>query len=88
MNSKKLLTLLGAAGVVVHAAAITTAPTHASATPAQLERMLQADPTGSDASAAFDILASRFKGPGDKGRPDKFGPPGKPDIGPPGHYAG
>ena len=29
-------------------------------------------------------VASRFKEPGDKGRPDKFGPPGKPVIGPPG----
>jgi hypothetical protein len=27
-----------------------------------------------------------FKGPGDKGRPDLFGPPGKPVIGPPGQY--
>lgn len=29
-------------------------------------------------------VASRFKEPGDKGRPDIFGPPGKPVIGPPG----
>lgn len=30
------------------------------------------------------LVASRFKEPGDKGRPDIFGPPGKPVIGPPG----
>jgi hypothetical protein len=29
-------------------------------------------------------VAARFKGSDDKGRPDVFGPPGKPDIGPPG----
>jgi hypothetical protein len=29
-------------------------------------------------------VASRFKEPGDKGRPDIFGSPGKPVIGPPG----
>lgn len=33
-------------------------------------------------------FASRFKGPGDTGRPDIFGPPGKPVIGPPGQYEG
>ena len=88
MKSKKLLALLGAAGVVVQTTGYTAAPTYASSTPAQLERMLQEDPMGLDAPAAFDILASRFKGPGDKGRPDVFGPPGKPDIGPPGHYEG
>jgi len=27
-----------------------------------------------------------FKGPDDKGRPDLFGPPGRPVIGPPGQY--
>ncbi|MGD9740797.1 MAG: hypothetical protein AB7O56_03440 [Bauldia sp.] len=31
---------------------------------------------------------SKFKPPGDTGRPDIFGPPGKPDIGPPGQYEG
>jgi hypothetical protein len=30
------------------------------------------------------LVASRFKEPGDKGRPDIFGAPGKPVIGPPG----
>ena len=29
-------------------------------------------------------VASRFKGPGDTGRPDIFGPPGRPAIGAPG----
>jgi hypothetical protein len=29
-----------------------------------------------------------FKAPGDKGRPDIFGPPGPPVIGPPGQYFG
>jgi hypothetical protein len=33
-------------------------------------------------------FASRFKQPGDHGRPDIFGPPGKPVIGPPGQYEG
>ena len=87
MNTKKLLSILGIAGVV-HATGITASTVSASASPAQLEQILQDDPTGSEASAAFDILASRFKEPGDKGRPDSFGPPGKPDIGPPGHYEG
>jgi hypothetical protein len=36
------------------------------------------------APAPTVLVASRFKGPGDKGRPDVFGPPGKPVIGPPG----
>jgi hypothetical protein len=30
------------------------------------------------------LVASRFKEPGQKGRPEVFGPPGKPVIGPPG----
>ncbi|MEX2375327.1 MAG: hypothetical protein WD942_07035 [Dehalococcoidia bacterium] len=30
------------------------------------------------------LVASRFKAPGQKGRPEIFGPPGKPVIGPPG----
>lgn len=38
---------------------------------------------GSDPS-----FAAKFKDPGDKGRPDIFGPPGKPVIGPPGQYEG
>ena len=38
----------------------------------------------SPAEAPKVLVASRFKGPGDKGRPDIFGPPGKPVIGPPG----
>lgn len=36
----------------------------------------------------FDVHASAFKEPGDKGRPDIFGAPGKPEIGPPGLYQG
>jgi hypothetical protein len=88
MKSKKLLSLLGAAGVVVHAATLTHVPAHASASNAQLESILQQDPTSDDATAAFDTLASRFKPPGDHGRPDLFGPPGPPEIGPPGHYQG
>lgn len=88
MNSKKLLSLLGAAGVAVHVGASATMPAHSAASNAQLESVLQSDPTSESAGDAFYLLASRFKGPGDKGRPDSFGPPGKPDIGPPGHYAG
>ncbi len=88
MDSKKLLALLGAAGVAAHVGFAATAPAQSAASNDQLESILQHDPTSPDAGDAFYQLASRFKGPGDKGRPDKFGPPGKPDIGPPGHYAG
>lgn len=38
----------------------------------------------SPAEAPKVLVASRFKEPGDKGRPDIFGAPGKPEIGPPG----
>jgi hypothetical protein len=31
-------------------------------------------------------IAGRFKDKGERGRPDSFGPPGRPDIGPPGLY--
>jgi hypothetical protein len=86
MNSKKLLSILGATGVVVHAGM--TALPAAAASHVELEQVLQSAPTSSAASDAFDQLASRFKDKGDKGRPDSFGAPGKPDIGPPGHYAG
>ncbi|MCW5713420.1 MAG: hypothetical protein KIT43_02730 [Bauldia sp.] len=44
---------------------------------------------GSASAAKPDsTFASRFKEPGDTGRPDIFGPPGKPVIGPPGQYEG
>ena len=33
-----------------------------------------------------ETLAARFKDKGEKGRPEAFGAPGKPDIGPPGQY--
>jgi hypothetical protein len=88
MNSKKLLALLGAAGVVAHVGAIATVPAKAAASNAQLERILQEDPTSQDAGDAFNMLASRFKDKGDKGRPGAFGNPGPPDTGPPGHYSG
>lgn len=88
MDTKKLLSILGMAGVAVHAATLTASPVNASASPAQLEEILQANPLSDDASSAFDILAARFKDKGDKGRPDSFGPPGPPDIGPPGQYEG
>ena len=88
MNSKKLLAILGAAGVAANVAGHLVPTAHASASPAALEQSLQDTPTGADASVAFDLLAARFKSRDDKGRPDKFGPPGKPDIGPPGHYDG
>ncbi len=45
----------------------------------------QAEAKSHKADSAF---ASRFKEPGDHGRPDIFGPPGKPVIGPPGQYEG
>ena len=88
MKSKKLLSILGAAGVALHAVTLTQVPAHAAASNAELEGILQMDPTSADATSAFDTLASRFKPPGDSGRPDIFGPPGKPVIGPPGHYEG
>lgn len=88
MNSKKLLVLLGAAGVAVHAAALTSLPAKAASSTSELEQLLQCDPAGDSACDAFDALAARFKDKSDHGRPDSFGPPGRPDIGPPGHYAG
>ena len=39
-------------------------------------------------SAVDTSFAARFKDADDKGRPDIFGEPGKPDIGPPGQYEG
>jgi hypothetical protein len=78
MNSKKLLTLLGAAGVAVHAASIGGLPAKAAISDTELEQVIRQDPTGQGASDAFDMLAGRFKDKGDKGRPDGFGDPGKP----------
>jgi hypothetical protein len=86
MNSKKLLNILGATGVVVHAG-MTALPASA-ASHVELEQLLQSAPASHAAGDAFDQLASRFKEKGEKGRPGSFGAPGKPDIGPPGHYAG
>ena len=40
------------------------------------------------AAKSDKAFGSRFKAPGDQGRPDIFGPPGKPVIGPPGQYEG
>ena len=65
MNSKKFLAILGVAGVVVRVAAATSSLAYANASPDQLEQILRSNPTSSDASAAFDILADRGKG-GDK----------------------
>lgn len=64
MDSKKLLSLLGAAGVVVHVAGNTVPFAQASSSPAALEQILQRDPFSDDASAAFDILADRANGKG------------------------
>jgi hypothetical protein len=89
MDSKKLLSILRAAGVVVGAAASTAGLPSASATAAaDLEQTLLSDPTGQYAPDAFMQLAAKFKDKGDHGRPDKFGNPGPPEIGPPGHYGG
>lgn len=92
--ANKLIALLGAAGLT--AGLGLAAPDDASAlgkgfenaSPEALEAMLQQNPAGSLAGDAFQVLASRFKDPGDKGRPDSFGPPGQPDIGAPGQYSG
>ena len=65
MNSKKFLAILGVAGVVVRVAAASSSLAYANTSPDQLEQILQSNPTSSDASAAFDILADRGKG-GDK----------------------
>lgn len=59
MNSKKLLSILGMAGVVAHTAGMVAGAAHANTSPSQLEQILQNDPTSDDASAAFDILAER-----------------------------
>jgi hypothetical protein len=64
MNSKKLLSILGAAGVAVHVAGVDVSLARASASPGALERMLQRDPTRSDAAAIFDILADKGGKPG------------------------
>ena len=57
VNTKKLLSILGLAGVAVHTAGAAVTLARASTSPASLERMLQEDPTGADAAAIFDILA-------------------------------
>ncbi len=87
MNSKKLLAILSAAGVAVNIAGMTV-PVAAGTPPAALEQFVIDDPASLEAAEAFDMLAARFKDKNDKGRPDVFGPPGKPAIGPPGHYEG
>ena len=68
MNTKKLLSILGAAGVAVQVAGVAPPLARASASPSALERMLQDDPTGADAAAIFDMLADKGgKGGGGKG---------------------
>ena len=64
MNSKKFLTILGVAGVVVRVVAGSSSLANASASPDQLEKILQNSPTSTDASAAFDMLADRGGGKG------------------------
>lgn len=87
MSTKKLLGILSATTV-----ALGTTIAGVQAKPADdphgLERALQASPGGPAAYDLFDQLVSRFKAPGEKGRPTIFGPPGPPEIGPPGHYFG
>jgi len=65
MNSKKFLSILGVAGVVARVVAGTSAMAFSQATPDQLERILQNNPTSSDASIAFDILADNRGQAGD-----------------------
>jgi hypothetical protein len=95
MSSNKLLAVLAAAGLTAAGmgAASTSEMTAAgetfeSASSPALEAFLQEQPTSVIAPEAFNILASRFKAPGERGRPDIFGPPGPPEIGPPGQYSG
>ena len=57
MNSKKFLSILGIAGVVVRVVASTSALASSHASPDQLEQIIQSNPTSSEASMAFDILA-------------------------------
>ena len=93
MPSNRLLAVLSAAGLTaglgLASADDATASTDLKAESAQaLESFLQKQPTSAIAPEAFRELASRFKEPGDTGRPDIFGPPGPPEIGPPGQYPG
>lgn len=78
MKSRKLLSALAAAGIAAHTVGVSGAMAHPSGHGHQV----------SQSHHDFDHKASRFKGPGDWGRPDIFGGPGRPDIGPPGHYGG
>ena len=87
MSTKKLLGILSATTVALGATVVgvqAKPPDDAQG----LERALQASPAGPAAYGLFDQLVGRFKEPGDRGRPDIFGPPGIPDIHPPGHYFG
>ena len=72
MDSKKLLAILRAAGVVVGAAASTQAAMHSSSAMAAasisgLEQALQNDPTGAQAPDAFMQLAAKLEGKGGGG---------------------
>ena len=58
--------------------------------PGQLQNFIVNHGNSTYVGDAIILLAKGgpFKGPGDKGRPDLFGPPGPPVIGPPGQYFG
>lgn len=94
MSSNKLLSILTAAGLTVGglgtAASIDSAAAKnlESESSQTLEALLQQQSAGVLPPEAFDVLASRFKAPGERGRPGIFGPPGPPEIGPPGQYSG
>jgi hypothetical protein len=69
MNSKKFLSILGIAGVAVRVVTGTAALANTNPTPDQLEQIIQSNPTSSEASMAFDILAdNRGKAGGDHGK--------------------
>ena len=93
-TSRKLLSVLGAAGL---AAGLGLAQSDDAAAFSRaleigdqeaIETFLRQNPTSEHAPDALMHLVARFKDRTDHGRPDAFGPPGRPEIGPPGQYEG
>lgn len=96
-TSRKVTRLFAAAGIafggVLSVDAVALAKALESGSPIAVQKFISDHSKSPYVADAIIYLADKqgtfsrgFKDSGDKGRPDFFGPPGKPQFGPPGQY--